>query len=108
MIISITSEGNSSDNLIDRRFGRCSCFAFYNTDDKSLTFIENPNKNVEEGAGPASVSFLVNKNVEYVISGEFGIKVKNIFNELKIKIKTEKDRLTIKQVIQQIEEGFYL
>lgn len=44
MKIAITSSGNSMDASIDNRFGRCSYFAFYDTETLDIEFIPNPNK----------------------------------------------------------------
>ncbi|HBL77595.1 MAG: hypothetical protein A2W90_03220 [Bacteroidetes bacterium GWF2_42_66] len=85
MKVAITSTGNSPESKLDSRFGRCSYFAIYNTEKKILEeFLLNPNKESEGGAGPASAQFIASKGVEKVVSGEFGGKVKSIFESLQI------------------------
>jgi len=91
MKIAITSDGNKLDSKVDIRFGRCSYFAIYDTETKDVEFISNPNKESNEGAGPASAQFIASISVQKVISGEFGNKVKSIFESLQIQLETQSD-----------------
>lgn len=91
MKIAITSTGNSPEATLDSRFGRCSFFVIYNTDDHAMEFIPNPNKEKVEGAGSASVNLMAARGVKKVISGEFGAKVKSTFDSLKIQLIVLKD-----------------
>lgn len=86
MKVAITSTGNSLESLLDSRFGRCSYFVIYDTENHSMEFIPNPNKENIEGAGPASVQLIASKGVVKVVSGEFGAKVKSLFDSLKIQL----------------------
>jgi predicted Fe-Mo cluster-binding NifX family protein len=86
MKVAITSTGNSPDATLDSRFGRCSYFVIYDTETQSTEFIPNPNKENVEGAGPASVQLIATKGATKVISGEFGAKVKSLFDSLKIQL----------------------
>jgi predicted Fe-Mo cluster-binding NifX family protein len=86
MKVAITSTGNSPDANLDSRFGRCSYFVVYDTESRSTEFIPNPNKENVEGAGPASVQLVASRGVRKVVSGEFGAKVKSIFDSLQIQL----------------------
>ncbi|HBG86840.1 MAG TPA: dinitrogenase iron-molybdenum cofactor biosynthesis protein [Marinilabiliaceae bacterium] len=86
MKVAITSTGNSHESTLDSRFGRCSFFVVYDTESQSTEFIPNPNKDNVEGAGPASVQLVASRGVNKVISGEFGTKVKSIFDSLQIQL----------------------
>lgn len=86
MKVAITSTGNSPDSKLDQRFGRCACFVIYDTDTKGIEYIPNPNRDALEGAGPASVQIVASRGVEKVISGEFGIKIKSLFDSLRIQM----------------------
>jgi predicted Fe-Mo cluster-binding NifX family protein len=86
MKIAITSTGNALTSKLDSRFGRCSYFVIYDTDSKSVEFLPNPNKDHVEGAGPASVQLVASKGAKKVISGEFGAKVKAVFDQLQIQL----------------------
>ncbi|MFA9392778.1 MAG: NifB/NifX family molybdenum-iron cluster-binding protein [Prolixibacteraceae bacterium] len=86
MKIAITSTGNSLESTIDQRFGRCEYFVIYDNESEAMEFIPNPNKNWEEGAGTASVQLMASRNVNKIISGDFGIKIKSLFDSLKIQM----------------------
>ena len=105
MKIAITSTGNSPDATLDSRFGRCSYFVIYDTESGSTEFIPNPNKQAMEGAGPASIQLVASKGVEKVVSGEFGAKVKPIFDSLKIQLIIVNDgTMTINKIIEMISK----
>jgi predicted Fe-Mo cluster-binding NifX family protein len=86
MKVAITSTGNTLESTLDQRFGRCTCFVIYNTETKGIEFIPNPNRDAQEGAGPASVQIVASRGVGKVISGEFGFKIKSLFDSLKIQM----------------------
>jgi predicted Fe-Mo cluster-binding NifX family protein len=86
MKVAITSTGNSPDVTLDSRFGRCSFFVVFDTETHATEFIPNPNKENIEGAGPASVQLVASRGVKKVVSGEFGAKVKSIFDSLQIQL----------------------
>jgi predicted Fe-Mo cluster-binding NifX family protein len=105
MKIAITSKGNSLSSNLDQRFGRCAYFVIYDTETKSMEFIPNPNKDVQEGAGPASVQLVASRSVSKIISGEFGIKIKSLLDSLKIQmiILKEPDK-SIQEVINMLNQ----
>jgi len=105
MKIAITSTGDSLNSTIDQRFGRCAFFAVYDTDSQSTEFIANPNKDGQGGVGPASVQLIASKNVTKVISGEFGTKVKPLFDNLNIQMVVVKDsEKTLTKIIEMINQ----
>ena len=102
MKIAITSTGNNLQSSIDPRFGRCAFFVIYDTETKGLEFIPNPNLNATEGAGPASVQLVASRNIEKVVSGEFGMKIKPLFDSLKVQMIVVKEAKTIEQIIEML------
>ena len=98
MKVAITSTGNSLSSKLDQRFGRCSHFMIYDTETKGMEFIPNPNKEAQEGAGPASVQLVASRNVQKIISGEFGIKIKSLLDSLKIQM------IVLKEQEKKIED----
>jgi predicted Fe-Mo cluster-binding NifX family protein len=91
MKIAITSTGNTLESTIDPRFGRCAYFVVFDTESKSTEFIPNPNKEAEEGAGPAAVELVASRNAGKIVSGEFGMKIKSLLDSLKIQMIVIKD-----------------
>jgi predicted Fe-Mo cluster-binding NifX family protein len=102
MKIAITSTGDSLDSVLDERFGRCSYFVVYDTESKSMEFIPNPNKEAENGAGPASVQVIASRNVSKIVSGEFGMKIKSLVDSLQIQMIVVKEPKTIREIIQML------
>jgi predicted Fe-Mo cluster-binding NifX family protein len=98
MKVAITSTGNTLESKLDQRFGRCSYFVIYDLETKGIEFIPNPNKDAQEGAGPASVQVVASRNVQKIISGEFGIKIKSLLDSLKIQM------IVLKEPEKKIEE----
>ena len=86
MKVAITSTGNNLESKLDQRFGRCAFFVIYDTEKEEMEFITNPNKDAQNGAGPASVQMVASHNVHKIISGEFGIKIKSLLDSLKIQM----------------------
>ena len=101
MKIAITSTGNSLESTIDPRFGRCAWFVFYDTETEGVEFVPNPNKDINEGAGPASLQLVAARNVEKIISGEFGKRFKTLIDSLQIQMIVIKDHnKKIKEIIE--------
>jgi len=105
MKVAITSTGNSLESTLDNRFGRCLFFVVYDTDTGSTEFIPNPNRDHVEGAGPASVQLVASRGVQQVVSGEFGSKVKSIFDKLRIQlIVLQNSSIKINEIIQLLHQ----
>lgn len=103
MRIAITSTGDKVESQIDPRFGRCAYFAIYDTDTKSIDFLENPAKGASEGAGPAAVQFVAKQRVSRIISGDFGVKIKSLLDSLGIIMQIEKQEdKTISSIIKTL------
>ncbi|HOW25539.1 MAG TPA: NifB/NifX family molybdenum-iron cluster-binding protein [Bacteroidales bacterium] len=103
MKIAITSQGNSLESLIDQRFGRCAYFVVYDTESRAMEYIPNPNREVEEGAGPASVQLVASRNISKIISGEFGMKIKPLLDSLNIQMIVVKNpNKTIHEIIEML------
>jgi len=103
MKVAITSTGNNLESTLDQRFGRCAFFVIYDTETKGMEFLPNPNTDVQEGAGPASVQIVAAKEVKKIVSGEFGIKIKSLLDSLKIQmIVLKQPEKSIKEIIDML------
>src|SRR4030043_1201955 len=103
MKVAITSTGNNLESKLDQRFGRCSYFVIYDLETKGIEFIPNPNKDTQEGAGPASLQLVASYNVQKIISGEFGIKIKSLLDSLKIQMIVLKEpEKSIREIIEML------
>ena len=104
MKVAITSKGNTIDSVLDSRFGRCSYFVFYDTESKKLEFVENPNLNVNEGAGPLSVKLIASYGVKKAVSGEFGFKIKSLMDDLSIQMIVVNEEKTIGEIVELLNK----
>ena len=103
MKVAITSNGNSLESKLDQRFGRCGYFIIYDTETKGIEFLPNPNKDAQEGAGPASALLVSLGKVQKIISGEFGIKIKSLLDSLKIQmIVLKQPEKSIREIIEML------
>lgn len=98
MKVAITSTGDNLESKLDQRFGRCGYFIIYDTETKGTEIVPNPSKDAQEGAGPASVQLVASRDVQKIISGEFGIKIKPLLDSLKIQM------IVLKQPDKSIRE----
>ena len=104
MIVAITSTGNSLESFIDPRFGRCSCFVFYNTETKEFVFQPNPFKDNDEGVGVDVVEWITTFSCSKIVSGQFGMKIKPLLDESRIQlILVNNPKLTIRQIINLLD-----
>lgn len=86
MKIAITASGNNPTAEIDSRFGRCSYIVIYDTEIKSTEYIPNPYRENLEAAGQATLQLIASRGVTKIVSGEFGVKVKALSDNLKIQL----------------------
>ena len=106
MKVAITSTCNSLESKMDRRFGRCLFFVIYDTSTGGYEIVPNPNVNRVEGAGPAAVQLVAGKGVSKVVSGEFGAKIKSLFDQLKIQLITLEDQeKSVQQIIDLLQKS---
>lgn len=105
MRIAITSQGNSLESQLDQRFGHCKFFVIYDKQTGALEIIPNPYSEAEEQAGTLSARLLALKNVNKIVSGEFGIKVKPILDSLNIQMIMYKNQnIAIGSIIDMLNQ----
>lgn len=106
MKTAITSTGNHAEATLDQRFARCPWFAIYDDITKTTVFVPNPAIEAVEGAGPAAVQFLASRQIEKIISGEFGAKIKPLLDNLNIQMVVLKQpEKTIAGIIQMLDHS---
>lgn len=103
MKTAIASNGNTLESNLDSTFGRCAYFIIYDSDTKAMEFIPNPNKNLEENAGPASVKLVASRSIKKIVSFEFGLKIKPLLDSLEIQMIVLKDQgKQIREIIEML------
>ena len=75
MRIAISSQGTDLISKVDPRFGRAAYFLVFDTNDESLEVVNNDqNVNATHGAGIQAAENVTGRNVDIVVSGDFGPK----------------------------------
>lgn len=100
MKVAISSTGNLPEALVDERFGRCAYFVIYDTETRQSQMLENPYRNASQGVGPSAVTLVASLGVEKIVSGEFGVKIRSMLDDLKIQMIVIKEPKTIQEIIE--------
>lgn len=99
----ITASGNNIISDFDKRFGRSAWFCVFDNETNSYCFYENQNIDAEIGAGLLTAKRMAELGAKQVISGDFGLKAKEILDKLNIQIIIlADDDLTIEEIIQKL------
>jgi predicted Fe-Mo cluster-binding NifX family protein len=85
MKIAISTQGQSIEDVIEPRFGRCARFVIIK-DGKHEKTIENKGASQAHGAGTAAAQQLADEGVEAVITGETGPNASQALEALGIKV----------------------
>ncbi|NWJ52400.1 MAG: hypothetical protein HXX14_16200 [Bacteroidetes bacterium] len=104
MIIAVALTENHLRAFIDMHFGRCDWYGIYDSVSKEISYLENPNRYLDEGAGCKSVDFLLNLNIELVIAGRFGVKVVDLFKKNNIQMAVSSKDQTFEQIIKLVKK----
>ena len=105
MKIVITSTGDSIENNLDIRFGRCAYFMFYDTESKECELAPNVNRDLDEKAGFEAVHFIKSKGVEKAVSGVFGIKIKSLMIDAGIQMITFQREIKVREIISLLNHN---
>ena len=102
MKIAVTAENESTEGMVDPRFGRAKCFLVYDEDKKAWETIDNK-QNLEsaQGAGIQTGRNIANLGVEAVITGNVGPNAFRTLNAAGIRV-----FLADKQTVQEAIDSF--
>ncbi|MBN2810007.1 MAG: NifB/NifX family molybdenum-iron cluster-binding protein [Deltaproteobacteria bacterium] len=95
--ISVTKAG--TDATLEMRFGRCPYFAVYDSDSKTYEWFENSGIKAASGAGTGAAQALLDRNIEVVISGQYGPKAAQVLGAGNIKMLLGPPELPVAEVI---------
>lgn len=106
MKVAITSSGKELSSLPDMRFGRCNCFVIYDTENDLVEVVDNPSRELNEGAGPAAAQLIASKGADQIITGHLGGKAASVVQRLGIEMIPLDDRQrSVEEVIQMIKQN---
>lgn len=99
MIVAICSTGQDLDAELDSRFGRCSHFVFFDTENRSFVSESNTAKKVAGGAGALAVQQLVNYGAGVLIAPEVGPQAMDALLAMNIPVFRQGEQITGANVI---------
>ena len=97
--VSVTTAGDSA--TLEMRFGRCPYFAVYDSESKEFEWFENAGIKATSGAGTGAAQALINRNIDIVISGQYGPKAVQVLEAANIKMLLAPADLPLKEVINK-------
>lgn len=104
MKIAITSMGNSVESKFDLRFGRTAWLCVFDTENQTMEFIENENRDANSGAGTKTVEKVAELGIGRVISGDFGPKAKSLLERFEIQmVILNEDDNTIQDILNKMK-----
>ncbi len=104
MKIAISASGKETSSLLDSRFGRCTYYALYDSETEEWSFLQNPGALEGSGAGVRAAQFLLEQNVDVLLTGNLGPNASNILNSAGLKVYALPE-VSLKEAIQQYEAG---
>lgn len=107
MKILFTSTGKGWSSRIDPRFGRAEFLLLYNTNDNTLTVIDNTSvTNKAHGAGSATARKVYDLAPDVIITGNGpGDNAAVILKHLNVKIFVNAHNYSIKEALKMFNEG---
>lgn len=104
MKIAITSQGDNLDAPFDLRFGRSAYFIIYDTEKEQYESLQNPAAMAPSGAGIQASQLMASKNVEVVISGDFGPKASQALMDAGIRM-VKMNASTVREALERFKRG---
>ena len=85
-LTAITVSEDNMDSKLEECFGKSRFFFIADIDNKNYKFLKNPGLEFTNMTGKQAALFLIRNGVKTVVSSNFGVSVKKIFDKNKIQI----------------------
>lgn len=106
MKIAVPAESNSLHSLTDDRFGRAKGFIVYDTETKTIVWIDNEkNANAAQGAGLKAAQSIIDSGAEALISYDVGPKAFDLIEKSGIIIHRLEKQVKVKDAILQAQSA---
>ena len=105
MKLCVTSSGQSLEDTVDPRFGRCQYFIFVDSESLQFEAIKNPAASAGGGAGTKSAQLVANKGAEVVLTGNVGPNAFDSLEAAGLKIIVGLLDTTVRQAIEGFNTG---
>lgn len=86
MKIVLSSQGNTSKDLVDVRFGRCQYFVVYDLEKKDYQFIENKGSDSNQGAGISAAQIVLDLKPVALLTERLGPKAFQVLDRSDVKL----------------------
>ena len=86
MKIAVTSSGPDLDAIIDPRFGRCPYFVLIDTESGDAETLTNPFVDAAGGAGTQTAQWILDHNVDALVTGRCGPKAMMVLEDAGIRV----------------------
>jgi len=86
MKIALSCVGKEINDNLDSRFGRCSYFLIYDSEQKQVQVIDNKGQSAGGGAGISAAQQIIDNGVQAVVTGNMGPNAYNLMNSSGIKV----------------------
>jgi predicted Fe-Mo cluster-binding NifX family protein len=107
MKLCVTSSGQSLEDAVDPRFGRCQYFIIIDTESMKFDALQNPAISSGGGAGTRAGQFVADKGAEVVLTGNVGPNAFNTLQAAGLKIIVGLAGSTVAQSIEGFKSGQY-
>jgi len=104
MLIAVSTKNPDLSSELSEAFGRSEYFLLFNSQKNASEFVQNPYSSELGGAGIQSARFLIEKNVETVITTFIGLNTLRFFKSFNIKIYSCED-CTAEESIKLFSKG---
>lgn len=104
MKIAVSSTGQTLDDAVEARFGRCPYFLIVNPATLEFEAVANANAELGGGAGIQSAQLIATKGVSVVLTGSCGPNALQVFEKAGIIVVTGVTG-SVSQVVQQFTAG---
>ena len=81
MIVALPTKTSGEKSFVSEHFGRTNFFYIYNTETKTGQVYENSNKDGQGGVGVKSSEFILNHNVDVLITPRVGEKALRVLKD---------------------------
>jgi len=107
MKLCVTSSGQSLEDSVDPRFGRCQYFIIVDSENMEFEAIQNPAISAGGGAGTQAGQLVAGKGAEVVLTGNVGPNAFSTLQAAGLKIIVGLSGNTVGQAIEGFKAGQY-
>ena len=106
MLLAISSEGPSLDDMVDPRFGRAGGFVLVESDTMNVTYLDNgSSQTLVQGAGIETAERMASAGVGVVLSGYVGPKAFEALRAAGIQVCQDLDGMTVREAVERFMHG---